>query len=125
MDVGELSVLPATTAELGQPPLGSFLDGRVSLVSANLLPSSEGAVDVDGPRGVLRLVWRAEQPLPSGARVDFWLDLRDGQRLHVWDIASLWWDPPAHWTPGRPVTIDIPDVPTRQFLSWQAVWMAQ
>ena len=96
-----------------------------SACSANLVPSPDGAVDVDGPRGLVRTVWRAEQPLPSGAHVDFWLDLRDGQRLHVWDIAPLWWDPPERWTPGEPVTIDIPDVPMRQFRSWQATWAAQ
>jgi uncharacterized membrane protein len=123
--IGDLALLPQATTDPRTPPLGSFLDGRVSLLSANLLPSPDGAVDVDGPRGVVRLVWRAEQPLPSGAHVDFWLDQRDGQRRHVWDIAPLWWDPPAGWIPGQPVTIDIPDVPMRQFLSWQAVWTTQ
>ena len=125
-DIGDLpnpSTQPATNDATA--PLASFLDGRVSLLSATLVPSPDGAVDVDGPRGLLRTIWRAEQPLPSGTHVDFWLDLRDGQRLHVWDIAPLWWDPPERWTPGEPVTIDIPDVPMRQFRSWQAAWTAQ
>jgi Predicted membrane protein (DUF2079) len=101
---------------------GRFMDGRVSLLSATLLKSPDGAVDVEGPRGLVRTVWRAEHPLPRGTHLDFWLDLHDGQRLHVWDVAPLWWDPPERWTPGEPVTIDISDVPMRQFLSWQAVW---
>ena len=97
----------------------------MSLLSASLERSPDGAVDVDGPRGLLHTRWLAEQPLPAGTRLDFWLDLRDGQRLHVWDIAPLWWDPPEHWTPGAPVAVDIPDVPMRQFLSWQAIWTPQ
>jgi hypothetical protein len=127
VDIGNLSrvVASSTTADTGKSgksPQGSFLDGRVSLLSATLLASPDGAVEVDGPRGLVRTVWRAEQPLPPGTHLDFWVDLRDGQRLHVWDIAPLWWNPPERWTPGEPVTIEIPDLPMRQFLSWQAVW---
>jgi uncharacterized membrane protein len=113
------------TKDLANPPLGNFLDGRVSLLAATLEPSPDGAVDVDGPHGLLRTTWRAEQPLPTGTQLDFWLDLRNGQQLHVWDVAPLWWDPPERWTPGEPVTIDIPDVPLRQFLSWQSTWTTQ
>ena len=122
-DMGDLSRVMASATNADVPePQGSFLDGRVSLLSAALEPSPDGAVDVDGPRGLVRTVWRAERPLPPGTRLEFWVDLRDGQRLHVWDIAPLWWNSPEHWTSGEPVTIDIPDMPMRQFLSWQAVW---
>ncbi len=126
-DIHDLSTARAgvaSAAGLSDPPLGSFLGGRVSLLSATLLPSPDAAVGVDGPRGVLRIVWRAEQPLPGDTHLDFWVDLQDGERLHVWDVAALWWNPPERWTPGEPVAIDIPDVPMRRFRSWQATWTA-
>jgi len=100
-----------------------FLDGRVSFLSASLEPSPDGAVDVDGPRGILHTLWRAEQPLPTGTRLDFWLDLRNGERLHVWEHRPALVGPPERWTPGEPVAVDIADVPMRQFLSWQAAWI--
>jgi uncharacterized membrane protein len=106
---------------LTDPPRSSD-DGRVSLLSAELVPGPYGALGVDGPRWILRTTWRAEQPLSAGTRIDFWLSLRDGRQIHVWDIAPLWWNPPGQWTPGQPVTIDVPDVPVRQFASWQAVF---
>ena len=94
------------------------LDQSVRLLSATLVQSPDGAVDVDGPHGILRTVWRAEGPLAPGTQLAFDIDLRDGQRLHVWDVAALWWDPPERWTPGEPVTIDVPDIPLRLFASW-------
>jgi uncharacterized membrane protein len=101
-------------------PLRTYDAGRVSLLSAVLVPSPDGAIDVDGPRWILRTTWRAEQSLANGTQLEFWLSLRDGQQMHIWDIAPLWWNPPGQWTPGQPITIDVPDVPIRQFLSWQA-----
>jgi len=118
----------ATTNNAASPednftePPRTYDAGRVSLVSAVVVPSSDGAVDVDGPRWILRTTWRPEQPLPSDTRLDFWLSLRDGQQMHVWDIAPLWWNPPGQWTPGQLVTVDVPDVPIRQFVSWQATF---
>jgi hypothetical protein len=56
--------------------------------------------------------------------LEFWLDLRDGQRAHIWDLADTWWNPPETWTPGQPVVIDALDVPVRQFLSWQVEFSA-
>lgn len=101
---------------------GSYAGGRVSLLAAELVPSPDGAIDVDGPRWILRTTWRAEQPLPEGSHIDFWLSLSNSQQVHLWDIASLWWNPPAQWIPGQAVTVDVPDVPIRQFVSWQAVF---
>jgi hypothetical protein len=95
------------------------------LLSAALVPGSDGAIDVDGPRWTLRTTWRAERPLSAGTRLEFWLDLDDGQRLHVWDIASLWWNPPERWVPGQPVSVDVLDVPARQFRAWEATWSDQ
>ncbi len=119
----------AITPSLAENPNANFTDlrrsyddGRVSLLSADIGPSRDAAVDVDGPRWMLRTTWRAEQRLSSGTHLDFWLSLRDGQQVHVWDIAPLWWNPPEQWTPGQPVTIDVPDVPVRQFVSWQAAF---
>ena len=98
--------------------------GSVRLLAAALVPSPDGAVDVDGPRWILRTTWRAERQLPSGTRLDFWIDRRDGQRQHLWDVASLWWNPPQAWPAGAAVTVDVSDVPVRQFQSWQATWSA-
>jgi len=122
VEVPDLSSVMAAGADSGSVPSGSYLNGRVSLLSAALVAAPDGAVDVDGPRWILRTTWRAEQPLPSGTHIDFWLERRDGQPQHVWDVATLWWNPPARWAPGAPVTVDIPDVAVRQFLSWQAIW---
>jgi hypothetical protein len=104
-----------------EPPRG-YDGGRVSLVSAELVPPPNGATDVDGPHWILRTTWRAERRLASGTRLDFWLSQNDGQQRHVWDIAALWWNPPEQWRPGQPITIDVPDVPIRQFASWQATF---
>jgi uncharacterized membrane protein len=92
------------------------------LVSAALMPSPDGAIDVDGPRWILRTVWQSDQPQPAGTRLEFSINLRSGEQLHVWDIAALWWNPPELWPTGQPVTIDVPDVPRREFVSWSAMW---
>jgi uncharacterized membrane protein len=106
-------------AGVNADPQGEY--GPLRLLHAELLPSPDGALDVDGPRGILRTTWRADQPVPPGTRLEFWLDLREGRQLHVWDIAALWWYPPERWTPGQAVTVDISDGPLRHFLSWQAL----
>jgi uncharacterized membrane protein len=119
--VRALSLSEQPRAPTGQS-VGTYYDGRVSLLSADLVPSPDGALDVDGPRWILRTVFRPEEPLPSGTRFDFWLELRDGQDIHVWDVADAWWNPPENWTPHQPVVISIRDVPVRQFVSWQVVF---
>ena len=114
---------PASSEPTTDPSSATTNDSaNVTLLSATLLPSPDGAIDVDGPRAILRTVWRTERALPAGTRLEFWVDLKDGQRLHLWDIASLWWNPPERWTPGETVTVDVPNVPARQFQSWQATW---
>ena len=92
------------------------------LMAAALVPSSVGALDVDGPLWILRTVWQTDQPLPRGTRLEFWIDLRSGERVHVWDIAPLWWNPPDEWPTHQAVTVDVPDVPVREFVSWSATW---
>jgi uncharacterized membrane protein len=92
------------------------------LVSATLIPSPDGAVDVDGPRWILHTTWQADQPLPPGTQLDFQIDLNSGARLHAWDLASLWWNPPDQWPRGQPVTVDVPNIPERSFVSWSATW---
>ncbi|TME97945.1 MAG: DUF2079 domain-containing protein [Chloroflexi bacterium] len=114
---------PASSEPTTDPSSATTNDAaNVTLLSATLLPSPDGEIDVDGPRAILRTVWRTERALPAGTRLEFWVDLKDGQRLHLWDIASLWWNPPERWTPGETVTVDVPNVPARQFQSWQASW---
>jgi hypothetical protein len=114
-DAGDM---PKSSISNTQPPTTE----AVSLVSASLVPSPDGAVDVDGPHWILRSVWQANQVLPSGTRLEFWVHLRDGQALHRWDLAELWWNPPEQWAPGVPVSVDVPDVPVRQFVSWHSQW---
>ncbi len=99
--------------------------GEPRLLEAQLVPSPDGALGPDGPRWILRTTWQTDQPLPPGSRLEFWLDLSGGERVHAWDIASLWWLPPERWTPGQPVVVDIPDVPARRFLSWRAAFTTQ
>jgi hypothetical protein len=91
-------------------------------VSAALVPSPDGAVDVDGPRWILRTVWTLDRPLPRGTRLDFWVRLSTGEQLHIWDIAPLWWNPPDEWPVGEPVSVDVPEIPVRTFVSWSATW---
>lgn len=100
-------------ATLTQPP---------TLVSAALVPSPDGAIDVDGPHWVLRTTWQTDQPLPAGTRLDFWIQLSTGEQVHAWDVAALWWNPPDQWPSGQPVTVDVPNVPGRSFRSWSATW---
>ncbi len=90
------------------------------LLDATLVPSPQGDTGVDGPRWILRTTWQADAPVAPGTHLDFWIDLQGGERVHVWDVASLWWLPPDRWIPGQPVTVDIPDVPLRRFVSWSA-----
>jgi hypothetical protein len=96
--------------------------GMANLVSAALVPSPDGAIDVDGPRWILRTQWQTDRPLAPGTRLEFVVDLIDGDQLHLWDVADLWWNPPERWTPGQPITVDVPDIPIRRFRSWQATW---
>jgi uncharacterized membrane protein len=110
-----------STGDTAGSPASNTIEA-VRLVSAALVPSPEGAIDVDGPRWILRSVWQTDQVLPGGTRLEFWVNLRDGQVLHCWDLADLWWNPPEQWTPGVPVSVDVPDVPVRQFVSWRAQW---
>jgi hypothetical protein len=98
----------------------AYADGTVALLDAQLLQSPDASIDVDGPRGVLRTTWLPMQPPRAGTRLDFTIQLRDGEQVHVWDVADQWWNPPDHWLPNQPVTMDVPDVPMRQFASWQA-----
>jgi uncharacterized membrane protein len=96
-----------------------------SLVSAALVPPRDGAIDVDGPRWILRTRWRTEQALPPGTRLEFTVDLSDGEQLHLWDVADLWWNPPQRWLPNQTVTVNVPNIPVRLFKSWQASWSIQ
>jgi hypothetical protein len=94
------------------------------LISAALIPSPDGALDVDGPRWILRTTWQTDQPLPPGTHPDFWIHLNTGEQLHVWDLVSVWWNPPDQWPTGQPITVDVPNIPERDFAAWSATWSA-
>jgi uncharacterized membrane protein len=114
---------PDSSAPMPAPARsGASLTQQPTLVDAALVPSPDGAIDVDGPRWVLRTTWQTDQPLPAGTRLDFWIDLNTGEQIHAWDVAALWWNPPDQWPTGQPVTVDVPNVPERSFASWSATW---
>jgi hypothetical protein len=102
------------------PSPGLYADGSVRLLDATLVAADDGATDVDGPGWILRTVWLSSRAVRSGTRLEFTIQLRDGSTLHRSDVADLWWNPPPRWTVGQPVTIDVPDIPVRKFVSWQA-----
>jgi hypothetical protein len=78
-------------------------------------------VEPDGPRGVLRTVWFVGRRFPPGTRLSFELTLRNGEVRSVADLACVWWYPPERWQSGEVLTLDVPDVPVHDFLSWRAV----
>jgi len=129
---GLSAAAPGTTARAGlesQPRTRTValqkpdvLESQPRLLSAALVPSPDGAIDMDGPHWILHTVWTLDQPLPRDTHMDFWVDLSSGERLHLWDIADLWWTPPDHWPVGEPVNVDVPDIPVREFRSWSATW---
>jgi uncharacterized membrane protein len=115
----------ANATDESLPPAVSSAARSAKLLSAALVPSPDGALGVDGPHWILRTVWQIDEPLPPGSRLDFWVQLSTGERMHLWDIASLWWNPPERWPVGQPVTVDVPDIPVRTFSSWSASWSMQ
>ncbi|MBV9581039.1 MAG: DUF2079 domain-containing protein [Chloroflexi bacterium] len=123
-------VPPAPTSDQDHVPnsqmppsaLTSSPDQPPTLVSAALVPSPDGAVDVDGPRWILRTTWQTTRPLPTGTHLDFWVNLRTGEQVHLWDVADLWWNPPDHWPAEQLVTVDVPNIPLHDFVSWSATW---
>jgi hypothetical protein len=108
-------VAPPTAAT----PIGTFLNGDLDLLTATFLPGPDSAVEPDGPRWVLRTTWRATRPLPTGPHPVAVLDLRDGERVRLSDVATLWWQPPDDWAPGDVVQVDLPGVPIRQLAGWR------
>jgi uncharacterized membrane protein len=113
---------PVEPASAQTSPTAGPQPGNPRLLSAALVPSPDGALAVDGPHWILRTTWITDQPLPDGTHLDFWLTLRSGEQVHVWDIAPLWWNPPQRWPTNQAVTVDVPDVPVRSFVSWSAAW---
>jgi uncharacterized membrane protein len=102
------------------PPIEQI--GSPNLRSAELVPSPDGAIDIDGPRWILRTTWQTDAPLATGTHLDVVVDLDSGEQLHRWDVADLWWNPPERWVPGQSVTVSVRDIPIRRFKSWSATW---
>jgi hypothetical protein len=117
---GVLTPSPVVTAQAGPPETTA-----PTLLGAALVPSPDGALDVDGPRWILRTTWQIDRPLPPGTRPDFWVDLQSGQQLHLWDVADVWWNPPDRWPVGEAVDVDVPGIPVRSVKSWAASWTAE
>lgn len=103
-------------------PLATYVDGRVALLNAVLEPSPDARLEADGPRGLLRTTWRLNGPMPPGSRLGVDVLTVGGGRQRIWDVASLWWNPPETWPIGTPIVVDIPDVPLNTFQSWQPVF---
>jgi hypothetical protein len=132
-DDGLLLLRRTANAEATTPQLDPLAQRRIpvavaesrasaDLMSAQLVPSPDGNFDVDGSRWILRTTWRTDAPLQVGTRLEFWVDLKTGEQLHSWDVADIWWNPPERWGPGETVTVDVPDIPIRQFASWHVMW---
>ncbi|MFN0071231.1 MAG: DUF2079 domain-containing protein, partial [Chloroflexota bacterium] len=90
------------------PVIQSFIDGQLELLTATIMPSSNGAVEPDGPRGILRTVWQTQSALPEWVWPELTLSLNDGSSLIRDDLAALWWYPPERWQPGELIQLDIP-----------------
>jgi alpha-D-xyloside xylohydrolase len=115
-----LSFLRLGPAPAGAKPVQSFLYGTLDLLSAEVLPSPQGDVEPDGPRGILRTVWRANTPLPDWASPSFQVKLNNGSSFEAWDLAPIWWYRPERWIPGEQIQIDVPGIPLRQLSGWAA-----
>jgi uncharacterized membrane protein len=115
---GRFSVAAAPNSVLSSS--AEYGDGP-ALLDAQLVPSPDGASDVDGPHWILRTFWQTDKPLAPGTRLAFNLRLRDGQTRQAWDAADLWWNPPDTWPLDQIVRIDVPDVPKRTFQTFEPV----
>ena len=100
------------------PPLASFADGRFALLDERVLPASDGAVEPDGPRGVVHTVWRATAPLTTDFKPSVILDLDDGEQVHLTDSPTLWWLPASAWPTDQPIAVDFAGVPLRHLAAW-------
>src|SRR5262249_38305543 len=85
---------------LPQPDDSTMLQ-TPTLLTAALIPSPDGAVDVDGPRWVLHTTWQTDASLPPGTHLEFDITFDTGEERHAWDLASLWWNPPERWPTGQ------------------------
>jgi hypothetical protein len=121
-DEGTSPIEPGDARAPELEPAMSYADGAVRLLGAILEPADDGATDVDGPRWILRTVWLPMRQLSPGTRLAFTVVLGDGTHLDVADASDLWWNPPSRWPVGQPTTIEIPNIPARQFASWQATF---
>jgi uncharacterized membrane protein len=101
------------------PPLASFLDGRLELLDERVLPATDGAVEPDGPRGVVHTVWRATLPVTTDVQPHVLLDLDDGEQLRLTESPTLWWLPSSAWPAGQPIAVDFAGVPLRHLVAWQ------
>ena len=99
-------------------PVASFHDGAVEMVSARLVPSSE--VGPRGPLGTLETVWRVRRPVPERPRPEITVRFRDGTDQTFANATVLWWYPPERWQPDELVRIDVPGLPVREVVDWQA-----
>jgi uncharacterized membrane protein len=125
----ELDCLPADFFSFVRPegrfevssPAKAQVGGGLEIISDELLPSTSGAIEPDGPRGVMRTFWKAQSQPADWAWPMVQIQLKNGATQDIEDIAALWWYPPARWSPDEIVQIDLPDIPLRQFAGWAAL----
>ncbi|MCC7104053.1 MAG: glycoside hydrolase family 31 protein, partial [Chloroflexi bacterium] len=101
------------------PPLTTYLNGAMELVTATVTPNGEQGPD--GPLGTLRTIWRATRKLEGQPRPRIQIGFRDGSTSEFSDFAALWWYPPERWRVGELVKLDLDGLPLRQVAGWQAL----
>jgi uncharacterized membrane protein len=106
----------STTREM--LPLASFDEGAIEMVSARLVPGSE--VGPRGPLGTLQTIWRIRRAVPERPRPELTVTLRDGTQQRFSNLPVLWWYPPEQWQVDELVRIDVPGLPTREVVGWEA-----
>jgi len=99
-------------------PLASFSDGATEMLSARLVPSSE--VGPRGPLATLETVWRVRRSVPERPRPALTVQFRDGKQHTFDDLPMLWWYPPEQWRIGELVKVDVPGLPLREVVGWEA-----
>lgn len=103
--------MPGEVTAPGTDPIATYLDGALDLLHAEFTPSPAGTLAPREPRGTLRTIWRANRAVPPDAWPAFHFEATDGNIDRRADIAALWWHPPARWTAGEPMRIDVLSVP--------------
>jgi hypothetical protein len=104
--------------DVGGAPIATFYDGAIEMAAARLVPIGE--VGPRGPLATLQTIWRVRRPVPERPRPAIAVRYRDGTQQTFDDLPVLWWYPPERWRPGEAIRLDVPNLPLREVVDWQA-----